>query len=159
MASNNIPGYYYDESKQKYFKIIPNHLATLGSPHSQAAVQKAAQAQIARKRLDLFEAKELEQRTQKSRILRHPLLGHAGLARESSSSVNVSLANTHSWAQGLERTKCMESMHIGRTWTESCALFAYDKATGIFVVGSSIERDVAATWLVLAYPTLASQFS
>ena len=138
---------------------MPNHLATQDSPYSQEAVQKKAWVQTGRKRDKLFEEKKHEQRTQRSKVLGHPLLGHAGLAREGGGSIEVSTASTAAWVQGLERTKDLESIYFSEIWpptispVQSSALFAHDETTGIFVVGSSIEwnpttqRDT--TWSVL----------
>ena len=36
----NIPGYTFDEVKGKYFKIIPNHIATSAGMHTAAAVTR-----------------------------------------------------------------------------------------------------------------------
>ena len=39
----NIPGYYFDPAKGKYFKIEPTHIAPKGSQYSQQAIKKAQQ--------------------------------------------------------------------------------------------------------------------
>lgn len=39
-AAKEIPGFYYDEMRGKYFKIQPNHAATSGSKYTQSSVRR-----------------------------------------------------------------------------------------------------------------------
>lgn len=41
MASQ-LPGFYFDENKRKYFKILPNHQAPQGAKYSKEAIKKAS---------------------------------------------------------------------------------------------------------------------
>ena len=41
MASQH-PGFYFDENKRKYFKILPNHQAPQGAKYSKEAIKKAS---------------------------------------------------------------------------------------------------------------------
>jgi len=136
MSPRNIPGFYYDEAKGKYFKIQPSHIAPNGSPYSNDVVRKEARGQIVRKCQKLFEEKTLKQRTQRSKILGNALLGCSGLEREGGSSLDRRSVIDKAWALGLEKTAILE------TWGPG-ALFARDEATGAGVVGDTADRDVA----------------
>ena len=39
----DIPGFYYDVEKKKYFKMQPNHIAPQGSKYSKESVQREAE--------------------------------------------------------------------------------------------------------------------
>ena len=43
MPAPELPGFYYDEAKRKYFKIQANHLAPDSSKYSQRSVQREAE--------------------------------------------------------------------------------------------------------------------
>lgn len=81
MNRGNIPGFYYDEEKKKYFKITANHAAPVNARYSMANVQREQ-----REKRDLKKRKKEEQlvRTQtvhRAAVLQNPLLSTA-LKRE-----------------------------------------------------------------------------
>lgn len=41
----NIPGFYFDEERRKYFKIQPSHLAPAGSKFTQESLKRQAEQQ------------------------------------------------------------------------------------------------------------------
>lgn len=44
--AKEIPGFYFDEEKQKYFKIQPNHVAPKGSRYSKDAISIENEARL-----------------------------------------------------------------------------------------------------------------
>lgn len=81
MNRGNIPGFYYDEEKKKYFKITANHAAPVNARYSMANVKREQ-----REKRDLKKRKKEEQlvRTQtvhRAAVLQNPLLS-AALKRE-----------------------------------------------------------------------------
>ena len=71
---NDIPGFYYDPARNKYFKIQANHVAPPGSQHSAQAVQtrRDQQAEQEQHRASSLQKRKL---ITPSRYLSHPLLG------------------------------------------------------------------------------------
>ncbi|KAI9670169.1 MAG: hypothetical protein M1817_004506 [Caeruleum heppii] len=83
----SIPGYYYDEVKRKYFKILPHHLAPPGSSYTREHLkrEKRVEAQRARRNPQPPPPPHPNARHRPlipSRILHHPLGGALGLRRE-----------------------------------------------------------------------------
>ncbi|KAI7720711.1 hypothetical protein KC353_g1958 [Hortaea werneckii] len=81
MNVGQIPGYYYDEVKKKYFKIQANHVAPAGAKYSKANVNREKR-ESKRRRLDERQQEHrYGQTVRPSRILSHPLTT-ASLGRE-----------------------------------------------------------------------------
>jgi hypothetical protein len=88
MDRGNIPGFYFDEEKQKYFKIQANHLLPEFAKYSKGKVER--EERLAKRR------KLENQHGQTRPVKRHPLLLNAaisgsGLHRELG---NISLSET-----------------------------------------------------------------
>lgn len=81
MNIGQIPGYYYDEEKKKYFKIQANHVAPSGAKYSKANVNREKREHKRRKVNERYAEKRNAQTVQPSRLLQHPL-AKAGLGRE-----------------------------------------------------------------------------
>src|ERR1700677_1818788 len=80
----NIPGFFFDPVKKKYFKIQKNHVAPPESPYSREAVtNQQLQAQTGQSQ-QLHRQRELSHGLKHDPRLRHPLtsfssqLGNAG---------------------------------------------------------------------------------
>jgi hypothetical protein len=69
----DIPGYYYDANKKKYFKVLPNHVGR-GSEYSREVVNAKAASQRASAREHEHQERSIQQRLTRSRLLHHPLL-------------------------------------------------------------------------------------
>ena len=82
MNRGEIPGFYYDEDKKKYFRIQANHLVPRDANYSKGKVkQKMRQA----KKQKLEDRKQVVRRrhtVKRNLILQHPVLGGTGLGRE-----------------------------------------------------------------------------
>ncbi|KAF2216278.1 hypothetical protein CERZMDRAFT_104681 [Cercospora zeae-maydis SCOH1-5] len=62
MNRGNIPGFYFDEEKKKYFKITSDHAAPIGAKHSKANVKREKQEKRALKK-QRFEERVIRKQT------------------------------------------------------------------------------------------------
>ncbi|KAJ9192478.1 hypothetical protein DTO027B5_5498 [Paecilomyces variotii] len=73
--ARDIPGFYYDAEKNKYFKIQANHVAPSGSQYSERAIKQRRLDEKKRKK-DIFRARRVAtERIKRSSSLGHPLIG------------------------------------------------------------------------------------
>ncbi|TKA81754.1 hypothetical protein B0A55_01144 [Friedmanniomyces simplex] len=82
MNLGQIPGYYYDAEKKKYFKIQANHVAPTDAKHAASNVNREQRQTKKRKIEDRRREKQLQQTVHRSRIVQHPLLAGTSLTRE-----------------------------------------------------------------------------
>ncbi|CAK3853566.1 hypothetical protein DOTSEDRAFT_78301 [Lecanosticta acicola] len=82
MNRGNIPGYYYDEAKGKYFKIQANHAAPPQAKYSRYHVEREQRETKKRKLEQERDAIVKKQTVPAANLLKHPLLGRSGLQRE-----------------------------------------------------------------------------
>lgn len=127
MAAPSLPGFHYDKSKRKYFKILPNHIARPGSKHSIDSVRKDIEDRIRRRRQRKWEERKARGRIAGSAVSKHPLLGGGvGLGREMGGG-GAGGARKEAWARGLEQREVLG----GESGVGS---FRFDAVTGGFVV-------------------------
>jgi len=69
-----IPGYYFDATKKKYFRIQPNHIAPVGSQYSRQAVNAANAIEREERQDRGLQASKRQAQVIRSDLLRHPLL-------------------------------------------------------------------------------------
>ncbi|KIW92509.1 uncharacterized protein Z519_06356 [Cladophialophora bantiana CBS 173.52] len=96
-----LPGYYFDVAKNRYFKIQPNHIAPLGSKYSREAVRTEKVIKKAQRRDELQYQSKLASTVTRSKLLQHPLLTfdrRLGHLRKSAGSLVAAY-----YAAGLER--------------------------------------------------------
>ncbi|KAK1072040.1 hypothetical protein LTR74_002870 [Friedmanniomyces endolithicus] len=88
MNLGQIPGYYYDPEKKKYFKIQADHVAPVNAKH--AAFNAGREQRNAKKRKleDRRREKQLQQTVHRSRIANHPLIAGTSLTRELGSEMS-----------------------------------------------------------------------
>lgn len=125
MASQ-LPGYYFDEEKRRYFKILPNHQAPKGAKYSKEALKTAARKRP--KKQPLLVSANMLSRIQPSAILAHPLGGATFLRREH--GVDPPRAGEgvyNAWASGLERATHVRAQ-------QTIQSFAMDKETGTLLM-------------------------
>lgn len=77
-----IPGFYFDEEKQKYFKIQANHLVPQGAKYSKGNVKQEIRKAKKQKVDDRKQTKLYQHTVKRSEILQHAITGGAGLHRE-----------------------------------------------------------------------------
>jgi len=149
MSAPSIPGYYHDDSKKKYFKIQPHHVAPIGVKYSEQSVKREAEDQVVRKRHKSHDQRRLQTRIDRPRLRSHLIGGGAGLERELGGGFDGRSAGIGTWAQGLERRTVIASR-------ASSALFAHDDATGGLIIGRAFvggalgERQDGLAWVL--YP-------
>ena len=131
MAPTELPGYYYDEVKNKYFKIQENHLASPSLKHSRGALRKEAEFAVARNRKRDREQLEREQTIQQSRILGQSLLG-----REIGCKKHGAAVRWDAWAKGLVGEELLRKPGDH----DDISHFIFDELTGsfIFAVGKRL---------------------
>lgn len=145
MSAPNIPGFYFDTAKGKYFKEQPHHLVPAGAKYSQSTV-KTIRKEEQRERQAVAHALERKQKlVQRSRILSSAgkitlgreagldTFGAAGRARllyDARSEVYATSLKSK-WQRNVERI-------IGR---DVISAFAYDNLTGDIIVGHDNEHS------------------
>ncbi|KJY01446.1 hypothetical protein TI39_contig290g00021 [Zymoseptoria brevis] len=117
MNRGSIPGYYFDEEKKKYFKVLPHHKAPTNAKYSKSnAVREQKEAK--RRKVENHERLVLRSQTViRHRLLDNPLIGGGGILREhGAQSSSVSAAHqAAAVAQGLGRCGDHQFIRGGRT--------------------------------------------
>lgn len=75
MNGREIPGYYFDTTKNKYFKIQANHIAPQGSQYSKQNVKKIREQERQEREHHLHSEAVRLQRVKRSAILQSPWAG------------------------------------------------------------------------------------
>jgi len=141
MSVPDIPGFYFDAIKGKYFKEQPHHLVPTGAKYSQSTV-KTVRKEEQRARQAAAHATE----TKQTRVQRSLVLSRAGtvtLGRESGIGIsNTRLlynARAENYAHSLRRNWHRDFERIiGR---DVISAFAYDNLTGAIMVGHDNEHS------------------
>ncbi|KAK4505353.1 hypothetical protein PRZ48_003316 [Zasmidium cellare] len=83
MNRGNLPGYYFDEEKKKYFKIQANHIVPENAKYSKTNAKIERRETKKRKRKDKYHRDVVRMQTVvRAKPFTHPLLSGAGLRRE-----------------------------------------------------------------------------
>lgn len=98
-----IPGYHFDPSRGKYFKIVADHAATASSSYSTSAVAQEEQKKKDREKLEEFSNRVQASRVSRNSLLQlHPLGGNLTLQRELGGHEGRTASATAAiWAKGL----------------------------------------------------------
>ncbi len=123
MPPIELPGYYYDEVKKKYFKIQENHVVPPSSKYSKMRIKRETELALARKRQQDREQLEREQTIQHPKVLQHSLL-----TREIGCRRDGTVVRWDVWAEGLERREALR--------LNSCDIsqFIFDELTGSLII-------------------------
>ena len=89
MNRASIPGFYFDEEKQKYFKIQADHLVPQGARYSRGSVKQENRKAKKRKVEDRKQTKRHQHTVKRSAILQHAITGGAGIHREQGTSFEL----------------------------------------------------------------------
>ncbi|PWY94901.1 hypothetical protein BO94DRAFT_213279 [Aspergillus sclerotioniger CBS 115572] len=73
--NREIPGFYYDPEKKKYFKIQANHKAAPGSQYTQDSVKRKRVDQEKRQRKIHLTKRVTKEKIKRAAFLSHPLVG------------------------------------------------------------------------------------
>ncbi|OJD23354.1 hypothetical protein ACJ73_05291 [Blastomyces percursus] len=74
-AAREIPGYFYDAEKKKYFKVQANHAAPSGSKYTRDDIKKRKEASLKRKRIEEHSQRLSTETIKRSNLLQCPLGG------------------------------------------------------------------------------------
>ncbi|EGE85889.2 hypothetical protein BDDG_08834 [Blastomyces dermatitidis ATCC 18188] len=74
-APREIPGYYYDAEKKKYFKVQANHAAPSGSKYTRDDIKKRKETSLKRKRIEEHSQRISTETIKRSNLLQCPLGG------------------------------------------------------------------------------------
>jgi hypothetical protein len=149
MASTNIPGFYYDRVKKKYFKIQPNHIAPTGSAYSRDSVKKDAEDILEAKERAAFEWLERKQIMQRSKVLTHPLGGRLTLEQETGLQYDSIRRMNEAWVYGIQDRTTL-THHGGH----DIGQFVYDEATGSFIFASVVNPiDIGRPIMFVFHPS------
>ena len=157
----DLPGFYYDREKGKYFKVIKSHQSTGAGYTAEKAAQKDSEMQQnAQKALS-------HGRLHRSLAFRHPLHGDLGLHRELG-SVERCRSQSLAWAAGLSfqnswnfRIPCDDGVF------KRLNQFIYDSAVGAVIEISGLfaicetfgTRFLKRGWIRGHWPGNASSMS
>jgi hypothetical protein len=98
MNRGNIPGYYFDEEKKKYFKIQANHKAPADAKYSKSNATRERN-ESKRRKVEVRQQRVLRSQTvTRSRLLDNPLIGGSGLLREQAGHLFSTIARNQSSA-------------------------------------------------------------
>ena len=124
----SLPGFFYDEAKKKYFKIIGGHQST-GAGYT---------ADMVASKEHLLEKRKASSRQRQGQIgrlaaLQNPIFGEAGLHRELDGASDTA-CHASAWAAGLEPT--IYSRSGGPRSMGDVEHFVYDRTTGSLIYDS-----------------------
>ncbi|PKY04760.1 hypothetical protein P168DRAFT_310312 [Aspergillus campestris IBT 28561] len=73
--NREIPGFYYDPEKKKYFKVEASHKSAPGSNYSKDAVKRKRKEHEKRQRKVLITQRTAKEKIKKAAFLEHPFIG------------------------------------------------------------------------------------
>ncbi|MCJ1432140.1 hypothetical protein MMC27_001496 [Xylographa pallens] len=138
MSRGEIPGFWYDEAKSRYFKVLPSHVAPQGASHSRDEVKRrkaedAAEAERAAKR-----ALQDRTRVKRASILQDPYASLV-LNRQTGLLSPRLRANSGSiWAQHATRRQFLDISKSRRSRGIRLPLYSED-----YQVVTAIVKDEA----------------
>lgn len=138
MNGRDIPGFYYDPEKQKYFKIQSSHLVPSGAKYSRSNVTQvqASEQREAKRTTEAIIRRETT--VQRSKVLQHATTAGVDLQREISNGLGMrkrGIAEARSAAYALEMELEWERNWVRLTGKDVISTFAYDWVTGDIIVG------------------------
>ncbi|KAJ5385897.1 hypothetical protein N7509_008438 [Penicillium cosmopolitanum] len=74
--NRDIPGFYYDAEKKKYFQIQANHVAPPGAQYSKDSVKRKRNDQVKHHKRVQLNQRIAKEKVRKSRFLKHPLINN-----------------------------------------------------------------------------------
>lgn len=137
MNGREIPGYYYDPTKQKYFKIQAHHQVPTGSKYSRSTVTHVRAEEEQERKASADAAERKKSHVQRSHVLQHAGVAGVGLERETAQRVRSRRATfdvkAKAYGGGME-------VEWERNWErlvgkDVISTFAYDDVTGDIMVG------------------------
>ncbi|KAI9798463.1 MAG: hypothetical protein M1825_005343 [Sarcosagium campestre] len=130
----DIPGFYYDESKKKYFKILPHHAAPAGAAYSSSTVRQTRRMKAQQIQNERLRAPHLGNST--------PRVQRAALLTETPGILAGREVGLDSFTHAGVRAGVVAKMHV-KGWTrqevlnpvERITAMAWDGLTGAVITG------------------------
>nr|POE93009.1 hypothetical protein CFP56_64116 [Quercus suber] len=95
MNRGSVPGFYYDEAKNKFFRIQAHHIAPRDAKYSRSNV-KREQRETKRRKKDREQQQVRQRQTvTRSNVLQHAAIGGIGVLREHGTQRLTDLRNEH----------------------------------------------------------------
>lgn len=146
-TSRDIPGFYFDAEKGKYFRIQPNHKAPAGAAHSQGAVDARKRADIVAEKARLRHDRDVKsvRRFDRGSYANFSLSMRLG-ARPSKSMINLqkhyaaSLCRQSARVEGARQVSSMAISGLGSL----CAITRGDSTDWL---GIQLIQRTESTWL------------
>jgi hypothetical protein len=138
MNGREVPGFYYDPEKQKYFKIQSSHLVPSGAKYSRSTVSHVRASELRETQRATDATLRRETLVQRSKVLQHASTAGVGLQREISSRLGMrkrGIAEARSASYALEMQLEWEKNWSRLTGKDVISTFAYDCVTGDIIVG------------------------
>ncbi|OCL09215.1 hypothetical protein AOQ84DRAFT_439124, partial [Glonium stellatum] len=151
MDGRDIPGFYYDQERKKYFKILPNHHAPpSGSKYAKGNIKKRTEESKKRKLSEAFANQKRQQQVQQSTVLQSPIA--RSLERELGRRPNTSQIR-HDWAKASAHGLQSRVITYSNDTDSEILHFDIDPITRSLIVGRA-NNQIEST-----YPTHTSPSS
>ncbi|GME39187.1 wd40 repeat-like-containing domain [Neofusicoccum parvum] len=156
MDPPELPGFYYDRERKKYFKIQPTHRLPLGAKYSTDAVKREQAENNKRKREEEHEIRVRTQTVKRSSVLPHP--GAWNIKLELYGLKADPNARAKALASGFEADtfvdpKVQWASHVSRDLGVRC--FDYDAETRTLITGVEDKHHLLLSTFV--DPNLSSR--
>ncbi len=138
----NLPGFYFDSEKNRYFKIQANHIAPTDSKYSRQAVQAEKVIRKVKRRDESVRRLKETATVTRSKLLQHPLLAFDRRLGDIRKSVTSQVAEYYAASLGGRDAITGRGLSINRGRTGS-GYFAVDHDSGTLFVDmfGQVMRD------------------
>ncbi|OQE42086.1 hypothetical protein PENCOP_c004G08695 [Penicillium coprophilum] len=134
--AREIPGFYYDEEKKKYFKIQANHVASPSAQYTQQSVKRKRSELKTRENKTRFRQRENKEKIRKAASLRHPLVN---VQREIGALISSSNARQEQQARIQASQLRRGELHRFEPWPNSYSIrhVLRNPRSGTLIAGSA----------------------
>ncbi|CDM27484.1 hypothetical protein DTO013E5_2779 [Penicillium roqueforti] len=134
--TREIPGFYYDPEKKKYFKIQANHVAPPNAQYSQQSVKRKRSELATHENKTRFRQRENKEMIRKAPSLRHPLVN---LQREIGAIESSSRARQEQQARIQASQLHRGELHRFEPWPSSYSIryVLRNPRSGTLIAGSA----------------------
>lgn len=148
--NREIPGFYYDPEKKKYFKIQANHAAPPGSQYSKDAVKRKCVEQEKQQRKVRLSHRAAKEKIRKAGFLAHPLIGLEKQIGAHGASKGLRLEwQGQAYVSQLQRRR----LHRFEPWPSrfSVGHIVRSKISGVLVAGGNHGANSSVSFCVPEY--------
>ncbi|KAL2002200.1 hypothetical protein VTN02DRAFT_463 [Thermoascus thermophilus] len=138
-----LPGFYYDPEKKKYFKIQANHVAPPGYQYSEGAIKEKRLEEKRRKHKSHYTRRIATERIRRATTLEHPLIGvQREIGRQLTSSRDTFETHGKAYASNLRRNELHRYSPWGASGDNTITHILRNRS-GLMVVGVSRGGETA----------------